>query len=641
MASEPLFEKIESSFFKKYRWIFVVCALLLSTVIGALLLDLKLSTGGDDSAYILAAKKFINGESFPDWHGSFYPVFLGFFIQIFGLNIFMLKMLSFIMIVGQIFMIYIAFRQRTQWSIVLLVTLFTSVCFEILYFGGQTYSESLFMFIQISVFAAFFKLYDSLDEAPKANLSKHWKEWFVFGFLTFLLTQTRNVGWSMMIAIVLYFALEKKYYRLLYSVVSFLIFYIPYNVYKKVFWSVSGAGFEQQFNKILWINPYNANDGIVGIGGLINRVWENANIYFSKYFFIILGIKETYSTNALITVIFIVVLIAAAIVLFKSRKYLFFVVIYVYTAILVTFITQQEIWDQIRLISVYVPLILIIIFTALWDFLQNKKLNKLIPIIPVLLIAVITPSVIKSVDVAKKHYPILKANIQGDKYYGYTDDWKNYLKIAEWAGENISTDYKIGCRVPGIAYIYGNERQFEGIYSAESKSLNDVISFINKDSSNYHYAVDYNAYGDNFYVLFPFLKYISVVVNKDLQKQYVLFSLTKQKRDEFFTVLYNADLKAVNEDDFKNILSSTNDDDYAIFPDSLLNYLQSRQIKFLIAASFRSDPDENNGNIVNTIHRYIYFLEIKYPGIFNLEYQSGSNDQEPAMIFKINYGKTK
>ncbi len=90
MQKHQFTDKIEL-FFKTNRKIILFVSMMIATFFAVLLFEMKISTGEDDASYILSAQKFIDGETFPNWHGSFYPIFLSFFLRIFGLNLLILK----------------------------------------------------------------------------------------------------------------------------------------------------------------------------------------------------------------------------------------------------------------------------------------------------------------------------------------------------------------------------------------------------------------------------------------------------------------------------------------------------------------------------------------------------------------------
>lgn len=613
--------------------------MIIATVFAGLLFELKISTGEDDASYILAAQKFLDNEAFPTWHGSFYPIFLSFFLKLFGLKLVIFKLVSFVMIIAHIFITYYAFRLKVSWTVLLGTIIYTSVCLEILYFAGQTYSEALYFLLQISAFAAFYKLFDKEKEFPK-KVFKQWKEWVVFGFLLFLLTITRNVGWSMVIAVLIYFAIIKKFRNILATIFSILIFYIPFNLYKIAFWNVGGAGFEGQFEKMFWVNPYDASMGTENFSGFITRFIENSELYLSKHLLIVLGWKNSFETSSLITILIFAAFIFSAIIIFKKRKELIFPIIYLGIALAVTFVTQQTFWDQIRLVLIYAPLIVLLFSSALSDFFYNLK-NKKLKFIPIIfLLAVIVPSAVKTVEVSIKHYPMLKANFEGDKFYGYSPDWKNYFEMVEWTSENVPSNEIIGCRKPGMAFIYGNGRKFAGIYSFESHKIEDVIENLqNEEAKPYNYAFDFMKDSENFYTLYPYFKTISAVITQESGEQFIVFSMDKETNDDFEPILKNSGAKHFTLEQLNENLITTRENDYAVYPDSLLNYLKEREIDFLIAARIRKLPEQKTEHYITTIHRYIYFIELKYPGIFALVWQVGKNNDEPAMLVKINYNK--
>ncbi len=633
-------DRIEE-FVKNKRKIFLFISIFVAIVLAGLLFDMKISTGEDDASYILAAQKFIDGEAFPTWHGSFYPIFLSFFLKIFGLKLFLLKLLSFLMIIVHIYIIYFAFRDKTPWVIIIGVILYSSVCLEILYFGGQTYSEALYLLLQISVFAAFYRICHK-NSLYSDNISKQWKEWLIFGFLMFLLSITRNVGWSIIFAALVYFLTQKKFRYIIATVLSVSIFYVPYNIYKSVYWKIGKIGFEGQFEKMFWINPYDENIGHESFSGFVQRFIENSEIYLSKYFLMVLGWKDSFSTNTFLTILFYFLFIFTFIVIFKKRKELLFPLIYLAFAIGATFITQQTMWDQIRLILIYVPLSVLLFSTALWNFFDffKKKILKILPVI--ILLAIIIPSFVKTVNISIKHYPILKANIQGDMLYGYTNDWKNYLKVVKWTAENLPKDYVVACRKPGMAYIFSEGRKFFGIYNVESYTVNQIFEECEKksDTTN-HYFFDFFQSGDLFYTLFPYFINISSIVLQDDGRQYICFEIPEKIDADFQIVLEKTGISYYNLEQAREIMFTDRLNDYGVYPDSLLNFLEKNKIDFLILGRLRMIPEKKTDEYITTMHRYVYFIELKYPALFSLVWQEGKNEDEPAILLKVDYNKIK
>jgi hypothetical protein len=84
------------------------------------------------------------------------------------------------------------------------------------------------------------------------------------------------------------------------------------------------------------------------------------------------------------------------------------------------------------------------------------------------------------IEKASDNYAILKQNLKGDKYYGYTQDWQNHLKISEWASENIPEGSVIASRKPSMSFIYGNGRHFFGIYNRLVHPSDTVLGILKK-----------------------------------------------------------------------------------------------------------------------------------------------------------------
>lgn len=636
MTSQQSNNKIDR-FFDKYHKLFLVVSLVFAVIFGTLLFEMKMSIGEDDSAYILAAQKFIDGEAFPAWHGSFYPIFLSFFLKIFGLNILVFKLLSFVMIISTLFLTYYTFKNIISKTVLSLTILFSAVCLEILYFAGQTYSEALFMLIQISTIASFFYLYSKFI-TDEFSIKKHYVELILFGFFMFLLTLTRNIGWSLFVAVIVFLLLDKKIKQLFITLTSFLLFYIPFWFYKKIVWSTTDVGFEGQLQKMFWKNPYNVNDGYETFQSFISRIFENANIYLSKYFLMVIGWKESASTSTLISFTIIVLLITSFFILFKHKRELSFVMLYVLISIFATFVTQQVMWDQMRLIIIYVPLILLLFSSAVRILFIKNRISKFNILITILLLLVIIPSLIKTVKTSKNHIPILQANIKGDKFYGYTTDWQNFLKLTEWTSENIPPHSVIACRKPGLAYIYGGGRKFFGIYSINSLNISDAVNFIsNKYKSNY--VIEYQNQKDKINAIYPFFKNISTIITQDNGLLYVVYSMDDSLEYDFIDLISKTNISYIALEKLKPTISMDKVGDYAIYPDSLLENLRKNKVDYLLLSKIRKDPSDPNSVYINTLHMLAYFIETKYSGIFNIVWQIGNDNNEPSVLLKINYKK--
>ena len=86
------------------------------------------------------------------------------------------------------------------------------------------------------------------------------------------MTITRNIGIAIIGAIMLFFLVEKKYWAMLTTLVAYMIFRVPFNLYKRIVWDLKGAEFSGQMNEILLKDPYNSSHGYRRPCGYDNEV---------------------------------------------------------------------------------------------------------------------------------------------------------------------------------------------------------------------------------------------------------------------------------------------------------------------------------------------------------------------------------
>jgi len=74
--------------------------------------------------------------------------------------------------------------------------------------------------------------------------------------------------------------------------------------------------------------------------------------------------------------------------------------------------------------------------------------------------------------------------------------------------------------------------------------------------------------------------------------------------------------------------------DIAIFkPDYIYQLLKKSNVKYALLASLRLNPTQYTGSIITTIHRYMYFIQLKYPEAFKEIHKIGT--EEPCTLVEI------
>jgi hypothetical protein len=75
------------------------------------------------------------------------------------------------------------------------------------------------------------------------------------------------------------------------------------------------------------------------------------------------------------------------------------------------------------------------------------------------------------------------------------------------------------------------------------------------------------------------------------------------------------------------------------YPDSMLYQLQKANVTHILTANLRRNSTQKDGMIINTVERYQAFVQEKYPSVFTKVSQIGDDNNEPAVIYRIDYEK--
>jgi len=476
LTSDRDFFSITEKFLKKREKGLFWFAFFLTIVFALLLFDLKINIGGDDSAYILRALAFIREGVFPSYQGPLYPIFMCLFVAVFGTNVAVLKFLSFFLIAGFFFLFYKTFKNRLP-NLILIAALFIlSINSYLLFYASQTYSEAFFMFVVILFFLYFLRFYEKIKERDTI-VKEDYKDWILIGFLIFLITITKNSGLAVVIAVPLFFLLDKKFKSAGAALLSFLLFAVPFNLLKKLIWD-AGTQIKGQGLILMYKNPYKFSEGKEDFWGFVDRFVQNSHLYLSKHLMKMFGFRppDITAINESITIVIYVLFIISLIFAFRKNKMIFFLGIYVVTMLGTTFIVLHTRWDSDRMIIHCMPFIFMFLAYGMYELFRLKSIKKLQPLVLLLFVVMIFSIFNQTTAKVKKNLPVLRKNIKGDMYHGYTTDWVNYLKMAEWVGENLSDSSVAACRKHTMSSIYAGGKKFYGIYRINTTDADTLLN---------------------------------------------------------------------------------------------------------------------------------------------------------------------
>jgi hypothetical protein len=626
-------------YFDKNATVYFIICLLLNLIIGAYLFDVKVSTGGDDSGYIVSAKQFLEGTGFPSWHGPFYPMFLSLLIALAGVKVVVFKLFSLLFVIGHFIFFYYSFRRQLSATILIITSLIISINSQVLYFASQTYSEALYLLLQSLFVFIFLKLIDTRIDTFKDQI-KNWRYWLSLGFLIFLMSITRNIGIAVIGAVILFFLFEKKIWAILATFVSYMIFRLPFNLYKSIVWDLKGAEFSGQLNEILLKNPYDSSLGTEDFSGMLTRFWDNSLIYLSKHFLVILGLKpeSDVNTSAFSTIIIVALLLLAFLLSFRKNRSMLFVTIYLGVMITGTFFALQKNWGQMRMIVIYAPLMILVLFWGLTQISYVKKYGFL-QIVLLFFFGLILLKVFgETATKIKLNQKVLSKNLKGNLYYGFTPDWQNFLKMSEWVGKNLPDSVVVASRKPSMSFIYSKGKEFYAMYRFPTENADSLIARL-KTRTGLMIALNENEMREK---KIPFsqaltIKSNMVAVVSQAEDVYTLYRAPDSLKNPLGTIINQYKLSATNADTLLKILRGNNKSYYGISPDTLLMALKNNKVEYVLMANLRAVPAAKTERIINTIQRYLYIIELKYPGICTLQHQIGEDINEPAWLYRINY----
>lgn len=622
------------AFFDKQIFKVLWIPLILTVLCGILLFDVRINLSGDDLGYIERAYNFIKEGKFPGFQGPLYPIILSLPIAFFGINQLILRSLSLVFITGAVFLTYKAFVYRIPSYILFVTLILISVNSYLLYYSSQTYSEAFFMLIQALFIYTFFRF--NIDREKETNPFKLFTGHLIVGTSAVLLCLTRNAAYAVIIALFVYFVIRKDWKNLALSIGSFIIIYSLFQLTKFLIWHDVSLQFSSQFNSLLVKDYYKPNLGHENFIGFLKRFIDNSNLYISKHFFIILGLRPDNSDSGIIPVLTIltyILFITGILFSLKKNKYILFTGIYTGIICLSSFLILQTIWDQNRIIIPYVPfLILFLLISILYliKFFKIKKLYIILIIVPLIILSSTTARTYRQVREVKKTIGI---------YDGLTPDWINYIKLSKWIAKSLPPSNNIICRKPTISFIYGNCRKFSCIYKLPSCEKPLIISDWKSNKDKYFLitlnSISKKNFSDHFY--YSISNQLDFLIQLDTSI-YFVFETPKQNKEYIFKTLDSLKISNYNNNEYWIKLIQNNTINCMIYsPDSVLNYLRRINADYLIDSKIRKYSDRNTNQTIDANAFYMFLVKCKFPNAFTKVIQMGGNNNEPSSLYRINY----
>jgi hypothetical protein len=463
-------------------------SIVLTLVLSFISFNARISEAHDDALYLEGGWRYVN--EFPNYfytqNAPLYPMFLGALIRIFGFKLLLFKLFSVVFNVLGVALFYKALSKKIPAVVFIPALIFQAANHLIIYYSSMTFTEAFYFFFQGLFFYVAVKVVE-LVEKDNVNIKAQLKWWLLLGASMLLISTVKSSAIVVIPAILLYFALQKNYKALGVSLASYLIFKLPYDLIVKMIWHPPNQ-FQNQSKILLQKDPYNASLGQEDAAGFVGRFIDNCNLYLGKRFYQLIGWRdENFVTEKTLmaeygfsTFLTIVIAVVGFWLLWKQKnKVLVLFALFSVAQAALSFIILQVRWDQARIILVAMPILLIMMLYAFYHFTKNSGLGRTFYIV---LTVILSGSILlSSLNRGLKNIPIVEKNLKGDKYFGYTPDWQNFLKCSEWCADSLPATALVASRKAPMSFVYGKGKKFFPIYSVIKKDTTTEQS--NPDSA--------------------------------------------------------------------------------------------------------------------------------------------------------------
>jgi hypothetical protein len=468
-----IFNSIENYLLPRADKIFFIL-LGLSVLTSIILFDMRVSVGGDDSTYIQRSYDFLKKGAFPFEQGPLYPLMLAPLIAMFGFNLFVLKTLSLICINLAFFITYKTFKNRIPYLLLFLLLGFIAFNPFYQYFASVTYTEAFFLVMQsLAIYYSLLLIDKSMES--RLDYKTDWKILLVVVLVYLLVSLTKTVAIICTLPLFVYFFMNKKWDYLIGSFVAFIGLKLIYEVAIRAAYGQPDLG---QFQGMFLVDLYKPQLGYEDLSGMIDRFITNANTYLSARFLSIVYLRD-FNENYIVykptyTVVILILITASTILSYFKNKVVFFISLYAMSLIVAVFFGIQAKNTQYRLVIIIVPYLVLLLMYGFYYVSKNFVVLQVlfIGLFGYVVVASLFNATVKSAN----NFPILKENIKGNRYAGFTPDWVNYLKVSAWCADSLPKGEGIIARKHSMSFIYANGREFTPIYQVPM--INDADSMI-------------------------------------------------------------------------------------------------------------------------------------------------------------------
>jgi 4-amino-4-deoxy-L-arabinose transferase-like glycosyltransferase len=438
------------------RILYLLILLVSFVTIYSSIFDKKVSLVGDNASYYILGTALATGEGYTniqhlekEAHYHYppgYPVIIAGVAKLFSNDIITIKICNGILFLGAILLLFFIVKQLTQNDhIAFAVSLLSLLNYHLLTYSTIMMSEIPFLFFSMLSVWLFLKI-----DFTKPIL----KNGLFFGLIICVAFSfyIRSIALALLVSLVFYLTFKKKWHYAITLFVGCVLLYLPW-----MFRNQAATG-NTYISQLALKNPYQPEQGTIGLSDIFERVFVNLARYITKEMpSSVLHVEEVVYSDATATFWewFLGFLVIASVVcgLYKLQQFRIFVLAYV-IAFFGILLLWPSVWYGIRFVLPLLPLLIFLAVLGGMEFLQwfSAKIisNTEQKLIPALLIVLFVGWLF-----VYGYQSISKLN--GLSNGVFTTNYQNYFALADWIKENAADDAVTVARKEGLFYLFSQK----------------------------------------------------------------------------------------------------------------------------------------------------------------------------------------
>ncbi|MDR1718559.1 MAG: glycosyltransferase family 39 protein [Dysgonamonadaceae bacterium] len=424
----------------------------------------KLDLNGDNFSYLLLAKSIAKGFGYTDLYSPGmtpashfppgYPAILAFFMFLNVHSIFFFKILNGLFFLASVCLLYLLMEKftqnRTLSAIVAVLILLNS---GLLSFATIIMSEMSYLFFTCLAIYAVYRLGDRNDFLKSGYF-------YVLVCATVITYYIRSIGIVLMLSILIYYLLQKRWKLSLAFAGGFFLLYLPWIIRNKIL-NLEG----RYFGTVMTVNPWRPEEGSIQSFGeffqkIVSNLDETVIKGFREVLFPFIHIDYTVPSGLPSIVITLCLLSVIFYGIWKIGRFRMLFIFYLLGNI-ATFLLWHG-GNGARYVHPLTPFLAYFFFWGLYRLLISvksfKPAGKIIPYLYLLLIFGLITPINALHEVNGRSYP---------------PAYKNYFSLAkEFKKQKFTNPPTVCCRKPTMFSYYSECQAINYLYSLET---NEVI----------------------------------------------------------------------------------------------------------------------------------------------------------------------